>query len=463
MTHLEDVQVAISVPEITPNGFAKLVRVEGYGNQGEKRIDQGENVEQQNSSANLQGDAQLNGPGSPVSGDLREVLKRLVVDEPDLELLEDMISGFNVFEAMGMVDQELRHSDFLRFLLDPGESHSIGDLFARRFLQAALGVAEESGRESPLSAVELDVMDLGGAEVYRERRKIDVLFADEANKLVVAVENKVWSGEGKDQLPAYLKAVEEDYPGWRALFLYLSPFGLEPSSPKYVSVGYEVVRDVVDKIWASRGGALDPALRYALEHYSQILGRHILGDTELEELCKRIYRKHRRALDLIYEHRPDLQDEIRRLLEGLVTEQQDLVLDEPSKHIKFTVKDWDTEAMLFGTDWTGSCRIMLFQFENRPDYLQLKLVLGPGDSEVRRRLHEMAASGGKPLKAQKLGAKWNTLYSRSWLSKKDLVEREFEDLETRIQDRWQRFVDADLPRIKAALDSEEWFWEPETG
>ena len=108
MTHLEDVQVAISVPEITPNGFAKLVRVEGYGNQGEKRIDQGENVEQQNSSANLQGDAQLNGPGSPVSEDLREVLKRLVVDEPDLELLEDMISGFNVFEAMGMVDQELR-------------------------------------------------------------------------------------------------------------------------------------------------------------------------------------------------------------------------------------------------------------------------------------------------------------------------------------------------------------------
>jgi hypothetical protein len=67
-----------------------------------------------------------------------EALQRLVVDNPELEHLEKMISGFNVFEAIGVVRQELKHSDFLAFLLEPRGSHGLGDAFAKRLLQAAL-------------------------------------------------------------------------------------------------------------------------------------------------------------------------------------------------------------------------------------------------------------------------------------------------------------------------------------
>jgi hypothetical protein len=71
----------------------------------------------------------MNAHGSPTpftsEKDAREALKRLIVDEPDLERLEDALSDFNVFEAIGEVKRELRHSNFLRFLLDPGKRHAL--------------------------------------------------------------------------------------------------------------------------------------------------------------------------------------------------------------------------------------------------------------------------------------------------------------------------------------------------
>ncbi len=55
-----------------------------------------------------------------------QVLKALegfLVGNRDLERLEALLDRFNILEALGVVRQELRHSDFLRFLLDPRNPH----------------------------------------------------------------------------------------------------------------------------------------------------------------------------------------------------------------------------------------------------------------------------------------------------------------------------------------------------
>lgn len=49
----------------------------------------------------------------------RALLEAFVVDNHDLERLEALLAEFNIFEA---VRQELRHSDFLAFLLDPAQT-----------------------------------------------------------------------------------------------------------------------------------------------------------------------------------------------------------------------------------------------------------------------------------------------------------------------------------------------------
>ena len=58
-----------------------------------------------------------------------QVLEAFLIENPDLERLELLLSEFNLFEAVGVVRQELRHSDFLGFLLDPRQSHGLGDVY----------------------------------------------------------------------------------------------------------------------------------------------------------------------------------------------------------------------------------------------------------------------------------------------------------------------------------------------
>jgi hypothetical protein len=65
-------------------------------------------------------------------------LEALLVNNRELERLENIADGFNACEALGIVNRENSHSDFPSFLLDPKANHGLSDLFARRFLQAAL-------------------------------------------------------------------------------------------------------------------------------------------------------------------------------------------------------------------------------------------------------------------------------------------------------------------------------------
>ena len=58
--------------------------------------------------------------------DALKALEDFVVGNPELEELEALLSQFNLFEAIGAVRMEVRHSDFLAFLLDPAQKHGLG-------------------------------------------------------------------------------------------------------------------------------------------------------------------------------------------------------------------------------------------------------------------------------------------------------------------------------------------------
>jgi hypothetical protein len=68
----------------------------------------------------------------------RELLENFIVDNEDLEELEAKLAEFNIFEAIGVVRQEIRHSNFLAFLLDPSQNHRLDDIFLKRFLKRVL-------------------------------------------------------------------------------------------------------------------------------------------------------------------------------------------------------------------------------------------------------------------------------------------------------------------------------------
>jgi hypothetical protein len=203
-------------------------------------------------------------PVTPHFGD-KQALAAFVVDNADLDALEAQLEQFNLFEALGVVRRELTHSNVLAFLIDPSQNHGLDDALARKLLQRALLLHPKA--DAPVSPIDLDLWPLAGLRVRREWRDIDLLLVDEARRLVVAIENKIDSREHSDQLRRYRGIVEEHFPGFRRLFLYLTPDGNAPSDDAYLAVGYRVVADAVEAVAASsgegrrRGGRVDGALR----------------------------------------------------------------------------------------------------------------------------------------------------------------------------------------------------------
>lgn len=394
---------------------------------------------------------------SKVEQDLK-ALEDFLVGNQDLERLGALLDRFNILEALGVVRQELRHSDFLRFLLDPRRPHGLGDTFVKRLLQKILMVAGDV--PVPVTPIELELWDLGRVEVRREWQHIDILLVDEDHKLAVIVENKIGSGEHSDQLQRYYRIVGQHYPGWRILAVYLTPDGDAPSHESYLPVDYGLVCEVIDGLAEGRASVVSPDLKILMMHYTDTLRRHVLSDSDVAKLCRQIYEKHRKALDLLYEHRPDPQRETRDLLRRLISDTDGLVGKGTGKpYLFFRRIEWDAPAALnAGKDRMGFIR---FVFVNLPNNLTLYLQTSPGDEGVRRKLYEMG---------QKNEALFNDLIDPETSSHPNLYHRTFltpefyEDAsdsarEEEIRRHWAGFLKEDLPRIDAALKEEKWIWE----
>jgi hypothetical protein len=289
-------------------------------------------------------------------------------------------------------------------------------------------------------------------EVYTDDGRIYILLLNEVGKGAMIIENKIWNTEHSDQLEKHYRFVERNYPRFRVEGIYLTPHGDRPSHKEYLPLGYEAVCEVLDGILAEQDSTPSSDVRMAIQHYTDMLRRHIVGDSEIARLCQQIYQKHRRALDLIYEHRPDVQAEIQDMIEDLIRREPGLELDASYKSkIRFGVQAWDTPSLLT-SDWTPSGRILLFEVWNYPGSLDLKLYMGPGPDAVRQRLLEMVRTNPSVFRMPRgIRGKWLPFISRNLLKQEDYDDLEHEEFQRKLRIQWRVFLDRDLPRIKDAL------------
>jgi hypothetical protein len=391
---------------------------------------------------------------------IKRALESLVVDDPHFAQLESLIAEFNIFQALGVVRAEVRHSHLLAFLLDPSQSHGLGESFLRRLLQRALsGVPRERAAVMP---VDLDVIDLDTADVRREWHHIDVFVLDSRNKLAVIIENKIDSAEHSDQLQRYWGEIDRRFPTYRIIGIYLSPEGDRPSDDRYIPISYGIVAETVGRFIEARGGMLAGDVRTLLRHYEQMLKRYIVTDSEIAELCRNLYRKHRQAFDLVFEHRPDSgEGEVSELFHELIRDAEGtLVLDESSRsYVRFAPRAWESiPEQKLGSGWTKSRRLVLFEVSISAQKFVLKLLIGPGDAEVRERLFR--AARGRPdvfgAVGKTLSAKWNQVFSRTFLDVSDMGILETDERDEKIRNTWKSFMDADLSKLIDALPAATW-------
>ncbi|MEO0565338.1 MAG: PD-(D/E)XK nuclease family protein, partial [Chloroflexota bacterium] len=169
-------------------------------------------------------------------------LEAFILNNEQLASLEAHIGQFNIFEAVGVVRQELRHSDFLGYLLDPSGNHGLNDFLLKQVVMRVLATAETP----PLSLIEIDVTDFNGTLVQREWRNIDLLITHHESDLVICIENKIGTSEHSNQLERYRTMIQNPFPRRRHIFIFLTPDGTLPSDAAYIPLSFETITEILD-------------------------------------------------------------------------------------------------------------------------------------------------------------------------------------------------------------------------
>jgi hypothetical protein len=390
--------------------------------------------------------------------DDHEMLESFVAENPELERLEDLLADFNIFEVLDLQWHEIRHSNFLRWLLDPKGSHSLGQYFLKRFL-TRVAVGNKLRGTLGLTPVDADVWNLSDAVVSRERDHIDISIVSETSGFACAIENKLSSGEHSAQLSRYRNAVEHRYPSSVRQFVLLSPGGDPPEEEGeqeyWIPLSYTTVCELVEHCQQVKSGSLGEEVRIFMDHYVKMLRRFVLEDSEIQRLARQIYDKHRQAIDLIYEYKPDVSARVKTTLEELISADERLRLDHSTKGlIRFCPKAWDQcPSLMKGQGWTPSNRLMLFEFANSEDRLTLLLVLGPGDASAREAVFQFAKAETKLFKSFRgqLAPRWTRLLRRNMLVRADYEDGDADSILSKIQDKWELFARNDLTDIISAV------------
>lgn len=226
-------------------------------------------------------------------------LKDLLLDIDVLNELDKWTNEINFFEISGMTNQEIKHSKTLAWLLDPNENHLINDQFLRRFIQKI--VTRNTMLKKDINIFDVSLLDYGSFIVKREWKNIDIFIYSEELKICFAIENKVYAPESKDQLNEYFKIIKAEFKDYKKMFIYLTREGEEPSDPvNWCIADYKMIVESLEET-LNTNISIGSKTKLIINDYISIIRRNFGMDNELKRTAHKIYLKHKRAFDLIFE------------------------------------------------------------------------------------------------------------------------------------------------------------------
>lgn len=154
---------------------------------------------------------------------------RVYVNEDKQRRAEAFRRGecYNVFNVLGVENQELSHSAFIAALLNPNGSHGMQDAFLKAFLNTIAhdGTQPELGTAHAKVCTEYNI----GTTTDTTGGRIDILITDRNDAdgtlggHAIIIENKIWAADQPNQLVRYHNFAP------KATLLYLTLNGDEPS------------------------------------------------------------------------------------------------------------------------------------------------------------------------------------------------------------------------------------------
>lgn len=240
---------------------------------------------------------------------------------------------FNIFDILNISRQELRHSDFLAFLLDPNKSGNIGWQFLRNFLTIL-----SKDIEPKLNFFDMLYGNIDKVNVYREVAvqdgRIDILFEleitkEETHKIVVAIENKVDSTQHDNQLEKYSKFLHSGkYKDHKKVMLYLTPSKENSGYLEWASIDYHFIYEVLSRVNLE---SADNTLKALIEDYKKMIRSEfdiMNNESELKKQALEIYKNNQKVFDFIYNCKPDWIKETSKIMCNLLEEKGATIVTE---------------------------------------------------------------------------------------------------------------------------------------
>jgi hypothetical protein len=171
---------------------------------------------------------------------------------------------FSFMKIFGLEHNEVVHSSFLAWLLDPLESHGLGSFFVKRFLE-----------RTELEIEELDFSNLQvEKEISGDKSRLDIRVFDSCGKFQCIIENKIQSSEGADQTTRlYNDFHDEAYEKEVFIFLTLNQKS-KPKNKHFITLNYEQVLAILTELLDVAEGNT----KFLIKHYLNTLERLIMSE-----------------------------------------------------------------------------------------------------------------------------------------------------------------------------------------
>ena len=403
-------------------------------------------------------------------------LETFLLDIECLDKLKKYENELNIFKITGMENQEIKHSNFLSWLLNANQNHKLGDFFIKKFL---FNIIKNSKNEEVLkemfstkekSLTDILLLDFYDFNIYRESNNLDIFLISKEQKTTITIENKIFAKENiyafeEDEIKQtelYREKVNNLYNDYTNIFIYLTPYGEKAfDSNNWFVASYEMIDNILDEILTTKKEIITE-LKLLLNNYKNLLRRNILKNEELEKICLDIYKKHQAALDLIFEYKPNYLQKISDYIKNFMKENKNnpdynLNYDEKDSsgksYIRFTTKYIDKIIPYdssFKDGW-GNGRGLMYEIEIlQTGSIQCIATISNSNNDNCKKIFNYVIENKKEFNVQP--RKLN-IWSRVWKSKPLLKKEEidkltFVEIEDNLKSRLIDLLKTEIPSFE---------------
>ena len=285
--------------------------------------------------------------------------------------LQDPDPPFNLFDVLRYADYEIRHSNVLAWLLDPGQNHGIGNQFLREFIQCLNKQADNAriDRVAMPSSLEAD-----NVTVCRELNYVDMAIFFKEEGLLLTIENKTVERDREHykQIKGYVEQFRETYGHHyndvHGILLTTSREG-DASEKKVIHVSWHDIHAIIEHLHRDPDSMFQSdEIRTFIRQYLEVLNRLVIQPEVSADAFGSLLGRHRPILTELRD-RPggsgprfggDIDERYGRTLDRLVEESR----REPER-LRMKVGAFLRNKKKFNTwTWTRKYSVYYLYFSN---------------------------------------------------------------------------------------------------